>query len=183
MTAYETLGVLATSTDAEIKSAFRRLALEWHPDRNKAKGAEDRFKELKAAYELVDDATKRRAYDEQLARARFAARTPPWARPPTSPASTVRTTVNVTVNGKHVRTPEDVAQTLEGAADLTDLAAGVTDLVADIFGAVAANKTRKGTDAIRDIAEQLRRSGATVRTSLDEETLQSFRDNLRRGKR
>ncbi|HCQ29847.1 MAG TPA: molecular chaperone DnaJ, partial [Flavobacteriales bacterium] len=43
---YEILGVGKNATDEEIKKAFRKLALEFHPDRNKSKGAEDKFKEI-----------------------------------------------------------------------------------------------------------------------------------------
>ena len=46
---YEILGVGKNATDEEIKKAFRKLALEFHPDRNKSKGAEDKFKEINEA--------------------------------------------------------------------------------------------------------------------------------------
>ena len=61
---YKTLGVARTATPTEIKKAYRKLAAEFHPDKNKAKGAEDRFKEINEANEVLSDAEKRRSYDE-----------------------------------------------------------------------------------------------------------------------
>lgn len=61
---YETLGVERTAPQGEIKSAYRKLARKLHPDVNKAKDAEDRFKELGEAYEVLGDAEKRRKYDQ-----------------------------------------------------------------------------------------------------------------------
>nr|MBF6589411.1 DnaJ domain-containing protein [Ktedonobacterales bacterium] len=60
---YEVLGVTRTATEDEIKKAFRRLARQYHPDVNKEKGAETRFKEINEAYEVLGDAQKRAAYD------------------------------------------------------------------------------------------------------------------------
>ena len=61
---YETLGVGRGSTDAEIKGAYRKLALRWHPDRNPGdKAAEERFKELAIAYSVLSDDEKRRHDD------------------------------------------------------------------------------------------------------------------------
>lgn len=61
---YEVLGVSKGATEAELKSAYRKQALEWHPDRNKAKEAEARFKEINEAYEVLSDKNKRAAYDQ-----------------------------------------------------------------------------------------------------------------------
>src|SRR5579862_2484709 len=60
---YEVLGVSRNATEEEIKRAFRRLARQFHPDVNKEKGAEARFKEINEAYEVLGDAQKRAAYD------------------------------------------------------------------------------------------------------------------------
>ena len=62
---YATLGVSSTATPKEITSAYRKLARELHPDANPGdQAAEDRFKEVSAAYEVVGDPDKRAEYDE-----------------------------------------------------------------------------------------------------------------------
>ena len=61
---YETLGVEASAGDAEIKTAYRRLARKYHPDVSKEKGAEERFKAVNEAYEVLRDKDKRAEYDQ-----------------------------------------------------------------------------------------------------------------------
>src|SRR5204862_4327892 len=61
---YEVLGVARTATDIEIKSAYRKLAMQYHPDRNPGDQlAEEKFKEASEAYAVVADAEKRSLYD------------------------------------------------------------------------------------------------------------------------
>ncbi len=61
---YDTLGVSQSASADEIKKAYRRLARKYHPDINKEKGAEEKFKEINAAYEILKDDGKRRQYDQ-----------------------------------------------------------------------------------------------------------------------
>lgn len=65
---YQTLGVEASAGEAEIKTAYRRLARKYHPDVSKEPGAEDKFKALNEAYEALRDPDKRAAYDQLRAR-------------------------------------------------------------------------------------------------------------------
>ncbi len=61
---YEILGVSKTAPLDEIKTAYRKLALQYHPDRNKDSGAGERFKEISEAYAVLSDAQKRAQYDQ-----------------------------------------------------------------------------------------------------------------------
>jgi len=61
---YQTLGVEPTAGEAELKTAYRRLARKYHPDVSKEPGAEEHFKEIAEAYEVLGDPQKRAEYDE-----------------------------------------------------------------------------------------------------------------------
>lgn len=61
---YEILGVEKKASADEIKSAYRKLAMQYHPDRNKAADAEEKFKEISEAYAVLSDQNKRQQYDQ-----------------------------------------------------------------------------------------------------------------------
>ncbi|HCO61734.1 MAG TPA: cytochrome C biogenesis protein, partial [Porticoccaceae bacterium] len=61
---YQTLGIDKDATQEEIKRAYRKLARRYHPDVSKDTDAEERFKELGEAYEVLKDPEKRAAYDQ-----------------------------------------------------------------------------------------------------------------------
>src|SRR5438309_11413052 len=62
---YETLGVQRNASEQEIKSAYRKLARQYHPDRNPGdKTAEGKFKEVQEAYDVLSDKNKRAQYDQ-----------------------------------------------------------------------------------------------------------------------
>jgi molecular chaperone DnaJ len=61
---YEVLGVSKSASDAEVKAAYRKLALQWHPDRNKAANANEKFKEINEAYAVLSNKEKRAQYDQ-----------------------------------------------------------------------------------------------------------------------
>ena len=68
---YKTLGVPRTASADELKKSFRKLARQYHPDVAKdKKHAEEKFKEINEAYEVLSDAEKRRTYDEVGGRSR-----------------------------------------------------------------------------------------------------------------
>ena len=60
---YSVLGLPRNATDEQVKKAYRKLAMEYHPDRNGNPGAHEHFKEINEAYEVLSDPQKRAYYD------------------------------------------------------------------------------------------------------------------------
>src|ERR1044071_3341546 len=61
---YEVLGLAKNATDDDIKKAYRKLAMKYHPDRNQGEGAKKAEESVKEAYEMLSDGDKRAAYDQ-----------------------------------------------------------------------------------------------------------------------
>merc|ERR1711879_267511 len=65
-THYETLQVPKTASETEIRKAYLKLSLRWHPDKNQSKEAETKFKEISTAYQVLSDPSLKRDYDQSL---------------------------------------------------------------------------------------------------------------------
>ncbi len=144
---YEILGVGKNSTTEEIKQAYRRLALKYHPDKNPGdKSAEDKFKEINAAYEVLADAKKRQMYD-QLGSEAFTGGYHPGA-------------------GTYAQN-----QGFPGSGDFADFTDVFGDIFGDIFGG-SSRKTRhpraqRGADIRTEIELSLKEAFSGVEKHID----------------
>jgi len=88
---YSVLGVAKTATPKEIKKAYKKLAIKYHPDRNPDKGAIEQFKKASEAYEVLGDPVKRSQYDLQGYVGRRPRQAPPKPPPPPKPKKKPKT--------------------------------------------------------------------------------------------
>lgn len=125
---YDTLGISENATTDEIKSAYRKLARKYHPDVSKEKDAEERFKAINEAHEVLKDDAKRKAYD-QLKRSGFRA-------------------------GDDFRPPPDFGQGHDFAFGDND-GGGFSEFFESLFGAAGARARRGPTRRGRDLEARL----------------------------
>src|ERR1700677_748683 len=123
---YKALGVPKTATAAEIKKAYRELARKWHPDANKGSAdAEERFKEITEAYNVLSDEKQRKEYDDARSMFRRGFRMPTGNR-----------------NGTGGQQPFDLGDIFGGD--------GLGDVLGGIFrgrgGTAQQNRARRGAD-------------------------------------
>lgn len=77
---YKILGIPSGANEDEIKKAYRKMALKYHPDKNKEPNAEEKFKEIAEAYDVLSDPKKRSLYDQYGEEGKWAARSPARSR-------------------------------------------------------------------------------------------------------
>jgi len=139
---YQILGLSRTAEAAEVKRAYRKLARKYHPDVSKERNAEEKFKELQEAYEVLKDPEKRAAYD-QLG---------PNYRP-----------------GQQFRPPPDWAQRFghSGGARFSE-ADGFSDFFSSLYGMSGAERTPEAEAGYLDVTLEEAFAGARRRVSLSE---------------
>ena len=127
---YKVLGVERSADTKQISRAFRRLAREHHPDVNKAKGAEERFKAINEAYQVLGDQAKRARYDQMFEVYQRGGMD--WQD------------LNRGGGSIYQQTPGGFTVTMGDAGDLGDLLGGFSDFFKQFFGAEVAAERERG---------------------------------------
>lgn len=134
---YEVLGVPKNASREEIKKAYRKLAMEYHPDRNKSPGAEEKFKEVSEAYGVLSDDAKRQQYDA------FG---------------------HEGIDQRYTR--EDIFRTINFEDIFGDLGFGFGDLFSTFFGAPRRRGPRRGEDLQYNLEIALEQAFRGVQTTI-----------------
>lgn len=177
---YSTLGVAKTASPEEIKKVYRKLAREYHPDRNKDKpGAEARFKEISEAYSVLSHKKKRAEYDQMRSNPFFGRAAGPG---PGSGAGEPFTSGRDSQfyrmpDGTYVRVQSDGPGRATGSGSRQDMGGGgFSDLFSQFFGASAESGSiprASGLDRKRTVRISFRRmiAGGKINMKIDGENL------------
>lgn len=140
---YDTLGLTRSAGDDDIKRAYRKLARKYHPDVSKEKNAEDKFKELQEAYEVLKDPQKRAAYDQLGPNYR---------------------------SGQQFRPPPDWGQRFGGGAGAHRFSenSGFSDFFSSLFGGAGGYAPQEADAGLLDVTVEEAYSGTTRRVTLNE---------------
>lgn len=125
---YAILGVRRSASGEEIRGAFRRMSMAYHPDLNKSPGAAERMKEINAAYDTLSDPAKRAEYDLALDRAAHSAGASHSRREsPSPPRRGVNVRIGVSLTWEEAFYGTELALYLNGRRLVVDIPAGIRD--------------------------------------------------------
>lgn len=125
---YAILGVRRSASVEEIRGAFRRMSMAYHPDLNKSPGAAERMKEINAAYDTLSDPAKRAEYDIELDRAAQSAGAPSsWRESPSPPRRGANVRVDISLTWSEALHGTELELHLNGRWLVVDIPPGIRD--------------------------------------------------------